>query len=438
MEIILNIIREMWNVLGEMSIYLMFGFLIAGILSVLVSPATVERHLGGKGLMPIIKATMVGVPLPLCSCGVIPVATSIRKHGASRGATIAFLISTPETGIDSILVTYSLLGGVFAILRPLVAGLSGFIGGILINFFDQRWPQQDQEIPACQGDCCNIERSKPNRLYQIIHHGFVVLPADIGKSLMVGILIAGLIGVFVPTNFFSNTFMSGGIGAMLVMLAIGIPSYVCASASVPMAMALIAKGVSPGAALVFLISGPATNAAAIATIWKIMGSRTTAIYLLTTAIMALLAGITLDYIFTISPITGGPLTEEEMIPSYIQNIASVVFLGILIGPAIYRKWGWGRDKTDLDRTPQVVIFDIQGMRCPECAESVENALLRSPGVQGASVELKSAQAKAYGENIEIDTVIREISNQGFTARVKEEKSQETSCGSCCDRHQETQ
>lgn len=343
MGIILNIVGEMWNVLGEMSIYLMFGFLIAGILSVLVSPETVERHLGGRGLLPIIKATVAGVPLPLCSCGVIPVATTIRKHGASRGATIAFLISTPETGIDSILVTYSLLGGVFAVLRPAVAALSGFIGGTMIDYFDHRRPQKDQEIPVCQGDCCTIGSPKRHWFYQILHHGFVVLPADIGKSLMIGILIAGLIAVFVPANYFSQTFMSEGIGAMLVMMAVGIPSYVCASASVPMAMALIAKGVSPGAALVFLISGPATNAAAIATIWKIMGARTTTIYLVTTAVMALLAGIAIDYIFTFSPITAGPLTGEEVIPRYIQNVASVIFLGVLIGPAIYRRWGRGRE-----------------------------------------------------------------------------------------------
>lgn len=425
MDVVQNILMEMWDLLGEMSLYLIFGFFIAGLLSVLVSPSTVEKHLGGHGIKPLIKATLAGVPLPLCSCGVIPVATSIRRHGASRGATISFLMSTPQIGVDSILVTYSLLGGVFAIFRPIVSIVSGFISGLMINFIDARRPQKDQEIPACEGDCCNLGRPKRNRFYQVLHHGFVVLPADIGKSLLVGILIAGLIAVFVPAEYFSQTFMSGGIGAMLVMMAVGIPSYVCASASVPMAMALMAKGVSPGAALVFLISGPATNAAAIATIWRIMGSRTTGIYLLTTAVTALAAGLLLDQIFLADRAAmASQIMAETPISDFIKSIGSVVFLGMLIGPAIYRRWNRMERKTELDRTKEMIIFDVEGMSCPECAESVENALLQSSGVQSAEVDMKSAQAKVYGRDIDVEEAIREVNNLGFIARLREEEGRE--------------
>jgi uncharacterized membrane protein YraQ (UPF0718 family)/copper chaperone CopZ len=418
----------MWAVLSEMSIYLILGFLIAGILSVAASRATIEKHLGGKGLMSIVKATLIGVPLPLCSCGVIPVATSMLKHGASKGATISFLISTPETGIDSILVTYSLLGGVFAVFRPMVAAVSGFVAGVLVNLFGDSREGKEHKVQACQGDCCNLERSKRHWVYRIFHHGFVVLPADIGKSLMVGILVAGLIAVFVPADYFSQTFMSGGIGAMLVMILVGIPSYVCASASVPMAMALIAKGVSPGAALVFLITGPATNAAAIATIWKIMGGRTTGIYLLTVAVMALAAGLLLDQIFMADGVKMVSLvTGEGLIPEYIKNIGTVIFLSVLAGPGIYRKCSRKKIETELDRTGETIIFGIEGMCCPECAESVENVLLQSPGVKGVSVDLHCAQARVVGRGFDTGELQQKITGLGFTAKVREATKERCEC-----------
>src|SRR3989339_789992 len=190
---------EFWSVLAEMSPYLLFGFFAAGILSVLVSQEIVERHLGGRGFWPLFKASAFGVPLPLCSCGVIPVSMSLHKHGASKGATISFLLSTPQTGVDSILVTYSLLGPVFAVFRPLAALATGIIGGTLVNVFGYKNHEKQEKVAKCTDSCCG---EKKNRLSAGLKYGFITLPGDIGKELMIGLIVAALISAIVPDGFF--------------------------------------------------------------------------------------------------------------------------------------------------------------------------------------------------------------------------------------------
>ena len=261
---ILEVARASWLVLGQMSPYLLFGFLVAGILSVCVSPAWVERHLGRPGLGSVLKASLFGVPLPLCSCGVIPVSASIYRHGASRAATTAFLLSTPQTGVDSIAVTYALLGPVFAIYRPIAALLTGLLGGGLVQLADGSLGSKagdEPNVTACRAECCEPTVSQ-NRLLRVLHYGFVALPRDIGGPLIVGILIAGVITALVPEGWLKEH-IEVPILSILLMMAIGVPVYVCATASVPIAVGFIYAGASPGAALAFLIAGPATNAATI-------------------------------------------------------------------------------------------------------------------------------------------------------------------------------
>ena len=322
---------DFWQVLGEMSPYLLFGFLVAGVLSVLISPRLIERHLGGRGLWPVLKASAFGVPLPLCSCGVIPVSASLRQHGASKGATTAFLISTPQTGVDSIFVTFSLLGPVYAIFRPLVALVGGVIGGGAVDIIDHDKPGGGPSADECQDECC--AGPDANWLMRMLRYGFVVLPRDIGKTLLVGLVIAALISAVVtPGGHFSRqleSLLGGGILGMLLMMVFGIPVYVCATASVPVAAVLIARGVSPGTALVFLMTGPATNAAALATIWKIMGRRTALCYLATVAVMALASGLLLDYIFKVGQIEAAP-PSMTMLPAWVGSVAAVVLLGVIV------------------------------------------------------------------------------------------------------------
>lgn len=287
---------DFWAVVSAMSPYLLFGFLVAGILSVLVSQEIVERHLGGRGVWPLVKASVFGVPLPLCSCGVIPVSMSLHKHGASKGSTISFLLSTPQTGVDSIFVTFSLLGPVIAVFRPLVAFATGIFGGVLVDVFDRQAGELAAAPRKCTAECCGGGSNK-KKVGRALKYGFVTLPADIGRPMLVGLVIAAGISVFLPDDFFAGRLLGHSVLQKVVMMLVGIPVYVCATASVPVAAALIAKGISPGAAMVFLITGPATNAAAFTTIWKVLGRRAATAYIITVVICALGFGLLLDTLF---------------------------------------------------------------------------------------------------------------------------------------------
>lgn len=336
MNTIWTILKEFWQVLGEMSPYLLFGFFMAGVLSIFISARTVERYLGKRGMWSVVKASFWGVPLPLCSCSVIPVATSLRKHGSSKGATTAFLLSTPQTGVDSIFVTLSLLGPVFAIFRPLAAFVTGLFGGGLVDAFDARnGSPEGQNGNRCEDECC-VPVVKTNRFVRALRYGFVTLPRDIGKELLIGLLVAGVITALVPDDFFADVLGTGFL-AMLVMMALGIPVYVCATASVPVAAALIMKGVTPGAAFVFLMTGPATNAASIITLRKLLGTRAAVIYLLTVAFTALAWGLLLDQLFQVANIPAVH-AAHWMMPGYVK-VAGAVILLVVLGVAVLRKPG---------------------------------------------------------------------------------------------------
>lgn len=325
-ELIQTFAQDLWHTLAEMSPYLLFGFLVAGLLSVLISPESVERHLGSKGLAPLLKASLFGIPLPLCSCGVIPVSMSLRKHGASKGATISFLLSTPQTGADSIFVTLSLLGPVFAILRPVAALITGLVGGSLVQLTEQKTDSQNSAPEKCTDPCCEKHNPKP-AIIRILHYGFVALPRDIAKAMIIGLIIAAAISAVIPNDYFAPL-LGGGIIAMLVMMLLGIPVYVCATASVPIAAALIAKGASPGVALVFLMTGPATNAAAFTTILSVLGKKTAIIYITTVAGCAVTFGLLLDWMtkgLALDTIT----KPMWMMPHWIMNSSAIILLALL-------------------------------------------------------------------------------------------------------------
>ena len=339
MEYLLETARGFWETTLAMAPYLLFGFFVAGLLSVVISADKVEKHLGGRGLMPIMKASLFGVPLPLCSCGVIPVAASLRRHGANKGSTTAFLLSTPQTGVDSIMVTLSLLGPVFAIFRPIAAFVTGLLGGVVVEAVD-REDDEGTEPEHCADECCESEGRRAT-LARILHHGFVTLPRDIAKPLFIGLIIAGVISGIAPPQFFSDT-VGTGIVAMLVMMALGIPLYVCATASVPIAAAMwLQGGATPGAILVFLMTGPATNAATITTIWKMMGRRVAIAYLAVVATTALGSGLLLDYVFRVAEIEAGS-TSMTMLPPWLKILSATVLFAVL-GAAMLRRKKPGND-----------------------------------------------------------------------------------------------
>ena len=405
---------ELWATLTAMAPYLLLGFAIAGIMAAFVSPETVERHLGGRGFKPVVKAALFGVPLPLCSCGVIPVAASLRKHGASRGATMAFLLSTPQTGVDSIMVTYALLGAVFAIFRPIAAFFTGLLGGYLTDKFDN--PKEGdaaEAVPPCTDECC-APGEKRHWFVRAVYHGFVVLPRDIARPMLVGLLVAAVIAAAIPGDFFAGS-LGTGIGGIFLMMLVGIPVYVCATASVPIAAALMLKGVSAGAALAFLIAGPATNAAAIATVWKVLGRRTAFIYLGTVAVTAVVLGSLLDAIFTIGGVKAADVVCHTG-TSWVGIASAVILLAVLGAGLFHRSRGHeehGEAHEHEGHEDETLVVDIEGMTCSHCVETAARALRECQGVESVSLDLRTGKATVIGHGVSLHELSAAVESVGF-------------------------
>jgi len=340
------------QVVFMMAPYLLLGFAIAGVLSLFFTPAWVSRHLGRRGLWQVVKAALIGVPLPLCSCGVLPLAFSLRKSGAGKGATVSFLASTPQTGVDSIFLTYSLLGPVIALLRIIAAFVSGIFAGLLTDWVcrNEEEPEMREETSSCccnKGSCSGEETPKAIKEHTVwsrtswmhaFQQGFVVLPRDMARPLLVGVLVAGLVSALVPEGLLATYIPPGPMGYLLALL-IGIPMYVCSASSVPIAALLIQAGVSPGAAMVFMIAGPATNSAAVITLWREIGQRGTLAYLVAISGVAILFGYILDSFLTVA-IKSAPIlhhhaaSEAAQIPIW-QWGSAVIFL-ILLVPGLFK------------------------------------------------------------------------------------------------------
>ncbi|MDA1087375.1 MAG: permease [Verrucomicrobia bacterium] len=406
MTTIQAIVVAFWETTLEMAPFLLLGFLIAGVLSVLISPALVERHLGRRGLWSSVKACLFGIPLPLCSCGVIPVAASIHRHGASRGATVAFLLSTPQTGVDSILVTHSLLGPVFAIFRPIVALITGVLGGGLVDAIagDESPPPQTSAPASAE------HLTLGARAAAALRYGFWELPTELARPMLAGIAIAAVITVFAPERVIELA-LGGGLLSMLLMLAIGVPTYVCATASVPIAAALIAKGATPGVAFVFLMTGPATNAAAISVIWKVLGRRTAVIYLATVVVVALISGMALNQFMDPSTITS-PEHVHRMLPDPVRIGLGVALLLLIGAVSIPRRSGPSSEGVG----PGAAVYSlvVEGMTCNHCAESVQRALAECAGVTESRVDLGAGRATVFGEGPKAADLREAVESLGYT------------------------
>ena len=409
MNEILNIVYSIWQILGEMSIYLLFGFFVAGLLHVLIPQTFIEKHLSGRGITKSIKAALIGVPMPLCSCGVIPVTASLRKHGAGKGATISFLTSTPQTGVDSILITYGLLGWIFAAIRVITAFISGIICGTLTEILDK-------EEPILEPVNNNSEIKIKNKTLEVFRYGFINLPQDIGKSLVIGLIIAGLITALIPKEFFTaylnNTFLS-----MLVMLLVGLPLYVCSTASVPVAAAFLQMGVNPGAVLVFLITGPATNAATITIISKILNKKSALIYLTTIAVCAFVAGIVLNLLVPYNLAVSSHL-QHKMLPLWIKHIGAVLLLLLLAFSYIRKR----RDsvmnsmKTGFDDNADTdtLLLKAEGVDCSHCIESIKRSLNEFDNIKSVDVSLMEGEILIKGVKLDRIKISETINSLGFT------------------------
>ncbi|MBU1863156.1 MAG: SO_0444 family Cu/Zn efflux transporter [Candidatus Omnitrophica bacterium] len=342
-EIFIGIISESYILLMRMSVYLLFGYFFAGVVHIFLTPGTIARHLGGRSISSVLKASLFGIPLPLCSCGVIPAALSLRKEGAGKGAVLSFLISTPTTGIDSIFATYALLGGVFVIYRVCASFIVAFFIGIIANIViqDTIIPQKEKkkECKVCSnGECATEKHSLLENIKGVFTYAFGTLLRDTGWWILIGILIGGAIAFFLPKEFI-HTYLGTGWQAILIMLLIGMPMYVCASGSIPIAAALMLKGLNPGAAFAFLMAGPATNTVTMTVVWRHLGKMALVVYLSSIIICSFLLGLLFDFIWQL--LGGFSITtlvhHEQMFPAWLEGGAAVLLL-ILIFMNIVLKY----------------------------------------------------------------------------------------------------
>jgi uncharacterized membrane protein YraQ (UPF0718 family)/copper chaperone CopZ len=381
-----GILKEIWNLLIEMSPYLLFGFFIAGILNLIIPREKIYKHLSGNKLSSVIKASLFGVPLPLCSCGVIPVAAYLRKEGAGKSSTVSFLSSTPTTGVDSILATYSLLGPLFAVIRPVAAFFAGIMSGSLTGIFEKK--QNAKEIEPPEGNSCNICNSEEphshsfsEKIKNVFQYGFIELIDDAGKWILIGVIAGGIIGFLIPGNFIEQ-YLGNPLLAYPIMLLISIPMYICATGSIPIAAALIIKGMAPGAGLIFLIAGPATNTATLH-IWKISGEN-------------------------MNIITGG----MKMLPIWLKTF-SAILLSMLIIRAIIKNLlikFIRKNKEIVDMKGNYIVSD---MTCQHCVKTIENALKKIQGIENINISLKEKVVQIDGEYDE-NIVIAAIQKAGYS------------------------
>ncbi|MBA1438788.1 MAG: SO_0444 family Cu/Zn efflux transporter, partial [Epsilonproteobacteria bacterium] len=297
MEYLMLFVDALLDLSNAMAPYILFGLIFAGFLHELVPGSIVKNHLGKDSISSVIKSTIFGVPLPVCSCGVIPLAAGIKKSGASNGATLSFLIATPITGVDSILATYGMFGWAFTIYRIVTSMIISIVAGVLTNFYgkaDAAKSEEEPEEEGCcsEGSCCSssCETPKGNIFTRAFTYAFGTLLKDIASPLLVGLLVGALITVAVPDNL-SEILVHYNWLSYPIVIAIAVPMYVCATASLPIAAGLILAGVSPGAAFVFLSAGPATNTVTIGVVKKMLGVRTLYIYLSTIIIGSIIFGL---------------------------------------------------------------------------------------------------------------------------------------------------
>ncbi len=429
--------EQILHLINEMSPFLLLGFLLAGLMHAFIPGQIYSRYLAKPTFSSVLYSALFGIPLPLCSCGVIPTAMSLRKEGASKGAVVSFLIATPQTGVDSIIATYSLMGLPFAIARPIIAFVTALFGGQMVNMVKDPSPalpregEESQHNKPVEAECeCGHnhehshehEQSFIGKIKEALSYAFLEMMEDIGKWLMIGLIVAGLITVLVPDSFF-EVFKDNSLASMLLVLAFAIPMYLCATGSIPIAVALMLKGLTPGSALVLLMAGPACNMASILVINKVMGRKTLITYLASIIAGAVGFGLVIDHLLprewfipTIAP--SAECCHEET--SLFSWICTGVLMLLLINAAWHHYHGGHHhchchDKESCDTTTKNhdMEITIKGMNCNHCRANAEKAILSCDGVTSANVDLASGKAQING-NADLNEIRSAVEALGFS------------------------
>lgn len=443
------------DIVNEMSPYLLLGFLLAGIMHAFIPDGWFNKYLSGNTMSSVINAAIFGIPLPLCSCGVIPTAMSLRREGASKGAVVSFLIATPQTGVDSIFATYSLMGLPFAIVRPIAALFTAVMGGAFVALGEkdgiQSASRHDVQDEASKAWSEQKHLSFGERCMEALHFGFVEMMEDIGKWLVVGLVVAGLITALVPDEFFA-VFKDNTALSMLLVLCISVPMYICATGSIPIAVALMMKGLTPGAALVMLMAGPACNVASILVINKVLGKKTLVLYLTAIITGSILFGVAIDQLLPREWFTDHLMSTHACcheVASWFEwactGILALLLLNVLRMKLQHKPaCSCGHDHSDhchchdshdhchdaacssTANTPDCSshgegdvcgterVFLIKGMTCNHCRANAEKAIRSVKGVESVSVDLQSGVATVTGDDIDDNAVKEAVESIGFT------------------------
>ncbi len=405
MDIILNFINECIYLWIEMAPYLLFGMSMAGLLHVFLGRELITEHLGKPGIWSVIKATMLGVPLPVCSCGVVPIASSLEKEGAHKSSILAFLISTPTTGIDSVFATYSLLGPMFALFRPLAAVISGITLGIADYLVEGKNIEQKESPKHEHAVVQSIFKWK-----EFLKYSFHEIPQDIGKALVIGIAIGAAISALIPQSIFERFFFFPV--DFLVALLLGIPLYVCSTGSIPVAVSLIQKGFSPGAGLVFLIAGPATNAVTLAFVRSKMGKVSFYLYLFNIIIVAALLGLLFNFLTASGGIDPEFLNGAgQMLPMNIKIISGIILFLLVANGMIQRKTGKVNGKPD-------IVLLVPDIHCKQCAMTIKSALHKVAGINIVIVDTQHKTVNIFGQ-ADKKKVLEIIKKAGYNPKVSD-------------------
>lgn len=454
-------LSQLLALVAEMIPYLLLGFLFAGLLHVLVPHKFYQKYLSQNNFRSVILASLFGIPLPLCSCGVIPTAMSLRKEGGSKAATTAFLCATPQTGVDSILATFSVFGLAFAIIRPAAALVSALLIGGIVCIVEKE-PKTENASMKTGKTGKNAQESIWQKTIRALRYGFVEMIQDIGGHMLTGLLIAGLISVALPESWLLSL-SDRPLLEMLAVMLFAVPMYVCATGSIPIAAALMLKGLTPGAALVFLMAGPAINFASILVINKALGKKITGIFIACIILCALLFGLSIDYLMPASwfdAISAAGSCSHETV-SVFQWICLGLFSLLLINAFALRKCshkhaqtcscgqestcscsddseqhctyncensdseqpcscsGSCKDEIESESAmptqAKARVYHIEGMHCNHCRRNLEEALNKLPGVDQAEVSLEEKTATVMGSHADED-VINCIKSLGFEHR----------------------
>lgn len=402
----MELLNSLLFMLNEMSSYILLGFLIAGIMHAFIPQRTFARHLSGTDWKSAVKSAAIGIPLPLCSCGVLPAAIAMRRNGASKAASTSFLISTPQTGVDSIAATWSLLGPAFAILRPLAALITAVLGGIAVGKSETTTGKEPLRPAHAESD---ETKTIARKCLDALRYGFIDLVGSIGGWLVTGLVIAALITVYVPADFFS-ALGSRPLLSMIAVLIIAVPMYVCATGSIPIALSLVLKGLSPGTAFVLLMAGPAANFASFTLISREMGRKAAIIYLISIILGAIAFGLAIDYLLPAEWFAFGnmhAIAGHGRTFSLFPSICSAL-LAVLLTVSFIKS----RKHHPINFSTMTKEYTIKGMNCAHCQAAVTKSISEVKGVKQVDVNLATGKATVEGEH-NAEEVITAVRNAGF-------------------------